>query len=695
MRPDRRRVLKALGWAAAGLVVVAGGSAVVAFPALPYRAAPTSADAAVWLRLTEDGHIELVLPRSEMGQGVAIALRQILAAASGVPISRFRAIHPRTDRLPPTKATVGSDSIRDFAPLLWRAGTALAGALRTAGINPAAPPGAGWRALARSGPFIDADAIEAVSPADNLTSSTGGWIGMALPTDAIETIVTAAGPLYVDDVRLPDMAFAMMLPIDPDEQTASAVIGRLATMPGIVDVVTIERLVLVIGQTRGAVERAIESAGPSAAAPANNADSIADRIDIDALPAGSRPEHSVIEEGAGGPFDLELRLEVPMAAHAAMEPRCAVARPEAGGRIAVFAGTQDGTFTQARVAEATGRRREDVTVIGCRVGGGFGLKTVPIVETLAALAADRIRRPVKAFFNRADEFRVGFHRPPSSHRIRVRLGADGRIAAWQHHFRSGHVIFTDAAMGPALRFATSFVPDPGVERGSLPPYDLGVRTIAFEDVRLPVPTGPWRGLGAAPNVWAIETAIDAAARLRNEDPVDFRLRHLPASEARLSACLVAVAKAAGWPERSSGNSVGYGIACGVYKAMAHAAVVAECRRSGDGVRVTRLWCVQDSGRIINPDQARAQVEGNLVFGIGMALHEELTAAGGEVEQSSFADYTIPRFSDVPPMMITFIGEDRPPSGVGETAIVAATAAITNAIADLTGRPVTRLPWRAG
>lgn len=691
MTLDRRRFLKALGWTGAGLVVLAGGAAYAALPVLPHRADPTPADAAAWLRLDERGRVSLVLPRAEMGQGIAIALRQILSAASGVPLARIDVIDPRSDRLPPTRATVGSDSVRDFGPLVWRAGLALAEVIRAAGIDPAAAPDSAWRPLAARPRLIEADRIIAMDARPGPAASDGGAIGQALPTHAVETIVTASAPLYVDDVRLPGMVFAM--PLDP-RLTRSGCSASPAGLPGVIGVFCIEQGAFLVAERRGACERAVErlEADLASAGPGRTA---ADLVSVAGMPVDIRLEHSVLDEGGGVAGDLDLRLEVPMAAHAAIEPRCAVARPDSGGAITVFASTQDVTFAQAMVAAATGRRRDAVTVIGCRVGGGFGLKTVPIAECAAAQLADRVGRPVKLTFRRIDEFRHGFHRPPSSHRLRLRLAADGTVEAWQHQFRSGHVIFTDAAMGPALRFATGFVADPGAERGCVPPYAVGARRISFEDVRLPVMTGPWRGLGAAPNVWAIETAIDAAAGRAGEDPLAYRLRHLSPAESRLATCLAAVGAAADWRGSRRGEGRAFGLACGTYKGMAHAAVVAECRMLPAGPRVTRLWCVQDSGLIINPDQARAQVEGNLVFGLGMALVEELTGGEGGVTQSGFADYALPRFSDVPPMTIRFIGEDRLASGVGEVAIVAATAAITNALSALTGQRVTRLPWRAG
>jgi CO/xanthine dehydrogenase Mo-binding subunit len=135
------------------------------------------------------------------------------------------------------------------------------------------------------------------------------------------------------------------------------------------------------------------------------------------------------------------------------------------------------------------------------------------------------------------------------------------------------------------------------------------------------------------------------------------------------------------------------VACGIYKDMSYVGVVAEVRRNGNNLRVSRLWCAHDCGVLVNPDQVKAQVEGNLVWGIGMALSEELSVADGHIDVTSFADYLTPRFSEVPELVVDLIDEGDAPTGAGETALVAATAAITNAVAAMTGVPVSRLPVR--
>ena len=90
------------------------------------------------------------------------------------------------------------------------------------------------------------------------------------------------------------------------------------------------------------------------------------------------------------------------------------------------------------------------------VGGAFGGKTICTVELEAALLCVTVGTPVKVQWTRAQEFRQGFHRPPSSHRIRARL-RDGRLHDWQHHFASSHILFTAAGIPVWLQRITDIV----------------------------------------------------------------------------------------------------------------------------------------------------------------------------------------------------------------------------------------------
>jgi isoquinoline 1-oxidoreductase beta subunit len=186
----------------------------------------------------------------------------------------------------------------------------------------------------------------------------------------------------------------------------------------------------------------------------------------------------------------------------------------------------------------------------------------------------------------------------------------------------------------------------------------------------------------------IESAIDECARIAGVDPVAFRTQHI--EEPRLRRALEqAVATAPALPTVTKGMLFGRGVACGIYKKTSFAAVLADVEVhpvSGE-VKVLQMHCAHDCGSVVNPDQVRAQCEGNLVWGLGMVLIEKWTA-----DSRNFGDSPIPRITQVPKLSVHLVDHGEPSSGAGETAIVASGAAIANAIRAATGWRLNKLPF---
>lgn len=718
---SRRAFLKTLGWGAAGLTLVAGGAWLFApRPVLPSMAWPSDGDACLWLSLRPDGTVALASPTADMGQGASIAYRQIVAEETGLPLDRVTVIQPRTDLLAPTRATVGSETLMTIGPHLARAAAAFAALLKreaaarlgeraeAIALGPEGARGASGAVvplteLAQRPLVVDATEIAQARAVSFSGKDKRRLVGTSPQPEALRAIVTGSAPLYVDDVRLPGMIFvAALRPPSVHADLRGFDDSGARGIAGYVGARSQGRIVYAAAESRHALAQAVLAIRPEWTADADLANADSDNDGLERLlpaPEGSAARHLADDTLEEGPFDVDLTLTVPMAAHAGIEPRCAVAEWR-GDKLTVHTSTQDATFAQRALMAEFGLSAADCVVIGYRLGGAFGARFFPSVEPEAARAARLFERPVKLQWSRRDEFRAGYARPPSVHRIRARLDAEGEISDWHHAVRSAPVVFSSAGFGPAMQWITDFFPDFGVSRNAEPPYRISRRAISYESRRIPVPTGPWRGLGAAPNGWAIETAIDALARHAGLDPLAFRLANLPDTAGRQRRVLETVADMSGWRQRPSGDgenrgdSEKLGIACGSYKGASFVAVVARVERAADSdARVTRLWCAQDCGLVVNPSMVRAQIEGNLVFGIGMALIERLRANGGAFEANHFVDYPIPRMKDVPPMEIALVGLDETAAGTGETAIVAATAAVTNAVAALTGETVTSLPFR--
>ncbi len=657
-----------------GVSFVVGGC----LPVIPKRPDPTVKAASGWIRY-DRGRYLLTLPRAEIGQNIATAMKQVACDELGVDWDMIDVETHATRRLDLVRATVGSESIEHFMLPLAHACATLRDALDSGQISGILT--------------VEERPISELK----IFSRQTRFVGKKADLVDGRNIVTGKS-LYASDIRLPAMVYGRVLrapaspeipskPISWDEKSTRNVAGYIALVHDKRLIQGNSRGLGIVAATPGGLERMEEALNVRWQVEGSLEQEDIDRLlDIDARLSAGDLSHQLVDDNvaADEEWDIDLRFEIPMAAHAAMEPRAAVAA-FSDAKLKMWVGSQDAFYVRDVLADLFDLDSDDVNVQNMRVGGAFGGKTICLVEREAAVLAYHTKLPLKVQWTRVQEFRYGFHRSPSSHRIRARL-ENGQLTDWWHSFASGHIIFTNAAMPPWMQQLTDFVSDKGVARGALPSYRMARQRIEHDQVRLPVLTGPWRGLGAGPNATVIECMIDECAYLAGRSPLEFRLSHI--DDPRLAHVLRKVAKNAG----PAGYGRGY--ACGIYKGKSYAAVAADVSVAGDGqVQVDQLYCVHDCGLVINPDQVRAQCEGNLVWGIGLALSDNLQVADGGIDATTFADFPVPRFEDIPALEIELVSSDKTSTGAGETAIVAASAAILNAVRDATGKRVTRLPVR--
>jgi CO/xanthine dehydrogenase Mo-binding subunit len=681
---DRRFFLKAGG---VGLFALIGAGLGVysQVPVIPNRPSPDLEAAAGWIAYS-DGRYTLIVPRAEMGQNIATAMKQIACTELDAAWGVVDVVLHDTNRLG-LKPTVGSESIQLFTEPLAQACAALRDAI------------ADGRSIGQV--EVVARPIKALK-----VFQGGGTVGQS-PQISQGTEIVTGQPLYAADVDLPGMLFGRILRAPASTEVPSRPVAWDAdaarSVPGFVAIV--EDASPAIGQAVGlgivarrpgaldtvvdalAVEWEIGDDHPHA--------DIEGTIDVDnALAQGDLPHRALDGTPPDGSWDVDLRFDIPATAHAPIEPRAAIADWR-DGDLRLWAGTQDAFYIRDFVADAFGLNPERVLVQSTRIGGAFGGKTICTVEAEAAALSMAVGAPVKVQWTRPQEFALSFYRPPSSHRIKARL-ADGQISSWHHNQVSSHIMFTAAVVPGWMQAGTDlFAGDGGVERGMVVPYRLGQARAAYDAIRLPIHTGPWRGLGAGPNALSTESAIDEAARLAGIDPLEFRLAHI--DDMRLAGVLRAVGELSDWSKtpqsrRQGDTRVGRGVACGVYKGVSYAATVAEVAVDPHGrAQVTRFWCTHDCGLVINPDQVKAQCEGNLLWSLGMVLSDHLPTENGRVVAEFFADAPIPKLSETPEIVVSLVESSAPPVGAGETAMVSGPGAIANAIRAATGHRLVSFP----
>ena len=111
------------------------------------------------------------------------------------------------------------------------------------------------------------------------------------------------------------------------------------------------------------------------------------------------------------------------------------------------------------------------------------------------------------------------------------------------------------------------------------------------------------------------------------------------------------------------------------------------------VTVLRYYASSFAGRIVNPRLAQLQNDGNVIYGLGPALMEEIVINDGQVVNANLSEYQIPSFLDIPKQMTSYTLEAEGSSfhGIGEMALPPVAPAIANAIFDAVGVRIYDLP----
>src|SRR5690606_5809569 len=172
------------------------------------------------------------------------------------------------------------------------------------------------------------------------------------------------------------------------------------------------------------------------------------------------------------------------------------------------------------------------------------------------------------------------------------------------------------------------------------------------------------------------------------DPLEFRRQHLP--DERVHKLIDKLEAVSGW--KSRGTNKGYGVAITECFNSTVGQVVKVSRIPEGGIKIDKVWAVIDCGWYVNPDIIHAQVEGSVAMGLGAAALHEVTFTDGLVDQKNFYDYNMPRIADMPPVEVHIIDNAEDAGGVGEPGLPPFAPALANAVYDLSGKRIRRLPF---
>ncbi|MBK5966895.1 aldehyde oxidase [Thiocystis minor] len=716
VRLTRRALLKIGALSGGGLVLgIALPTRAAPLPdpadAMPARTLPDPSDPPVefapnaWIRLHGDGRIQLVLARSEMGQGVMTTLPMLLAEELEVGLDQIEVEPAPVDsdyinRLLGAQATGESTSLRDAWTGLREAGAVARRLL----VNAAA---ATWgvpetECQARRGRVHHADGARSLAYAELAALAARLPVPEPIPLktpDAWTLIGTRPRRLdtpdkvngrarYGLDVRLPGMLYATIARCPVLGSRVRHWRGEAArAIPGVVEILMVRHGVAVVAETSWAALRARELLEVDCRPSVNG---VADTERIRARFRAALTGRAALAHRQGDVSaaldaahrQIEVVYEVPFQAHACLEPmNCSAdVGPD---RCVVYVPTQDQQGVRETARRLTGLPAERIAVHTTLLGGGFGRRREQDFVIDAVELSKLLGRPVQVIWTRADDLRHDFYRPMTLHRLRGGLDEQGQLTAWFHRI-----------VGPSLlaRVRPSDMPDgidPTLTAGAADlAYAIAHRRVEYRRADTPVPVGFWRGGGHTQNAFVTECFLDELARLAGRDPLALR-RTLLADRPRHRHVLELAAERAGWsapPNAGRARGIALTEAFGSF-----IAAVAEVSTSAGQVRVHRVVCAVDCGQVVHPEIVRAQIEGGVVFGLTATLKGVITLSEGRVEQGNFADYPLLRFDEMPAIEVHLVRSDAAPGGVSGLGTPPIAPAVANALFALTGQPVRKLP----
>ena len=506
--------------------------------------------------------------------------------------------------------------------------------------------------------------------------------------------------VFAGDVRLPDMLRASirhaplvggtgaMAQVSEVNETAAK------SVPGFRQLVQGEGWVAALADDWWSAETALMRAQPRyRVIGALDSDAVDNALDS-AMRGGEAERIHLTGDGdaVDGFLPVQIRYEVAPATHAMIETASATAR-YAGGRLELWIGTQAPEAARAAAAQAIGLSTGDVVLYPMALGGSFDRRLECLHAAQVAVVAREAGKPVQLTWPRGEEFRAAFPRTPAVAVMAARPNAEGGIAGWRARIAApasarefGRRMFAGDTPGEAVASAAGKA-DPMALEGAVPPYAIPAFAVDHAPATIDLPTARMRGNAHGYTAFFNESFVDELAHRAGREPLSYRMGML-GGDTRLAECLQRVATLSEWGGGSDNS--GQGIACHVI-GEGRIALVASARRDENGVRVDRLSAVADIGRIVNFDIARQQIEGGLVFGLGLALGCAPRYVGGRPDSDRLGEMALPMLADCPRIEVEFIESGTDPADPGELGVAVVAPAIANALYSATGLRFRRLP----
>lgn len=414
----------------------------------------------------------------------------------------------------------------------------------------------------------------------------------------------------------------------------------------------------------------------------------------DVLDASIDPEYRDSRNRDDGDVDLafaegdylEAEYRLPYVAHAPLEPMNAVVLVT-NDRVDVWTGTQIPRFVEDHVAELTGLDGDAVHIHVQQMGGSFGRRLEDTYVLQAVEVAMSMKgTPIKMTWSREEDMSHDYPRPMQLARVRGR-SASGQVDAIDLDIASQSVVASwfgrlmFAPPGPDLIIVTGAWDQPF----AIPNY----RVTGYRAPEM-VPVSSWRSVGASGNGFIFGGFLDELIHAADADPLEELMRLCSDDISR--QVLEAVGDMSDWSGTNTGSDRGRGLAFNMSFGVPVAEVV-DVVNTDRGIRVERVFVAADVGRIVDPVNFEAQIQGGVIWGLGHAMNCELTYENHAPTQTNFHAHTGMRIQQAPDIVVRGLENGDGIRGIGEPAVPPAAPALANAIFAATGNRIRELPMQ--
>jgi nicotinate dehydrogenase subunit B len=656
-----------------------------------------------FLAVHANGTVTIYTSHVDVGVGLRIAMRQMVAEELGIAVDHIAMIEGDTSLTPDHGGTGGSTGIpRGAVDVRQAAATAREALLK----------------LAAGGGDVDIGKligdrrfslkVDPNAPLKDPTRYT--LVGKPLPRPDVPEKCTGKH-VYVQDFSMPGMLHGRVIrPPAIGAKLLSVDEGSIRAIPD-ARVVRIENFLGVVAPDEWAAVRAARELK-------------ATWSDWQGLPGNDGLERFIREGAVDKHQDLVSRgdpaaalsktdkqfsatYEWPLQSHASLGPSCAVADVRSDGAN-VWTSTQGTHGLRANLSKIFGIPEDKLRVIYLDGSGSYGGNGNDDVAADAVLLSKAAGKPVRVQWMRHDEHGWDPKGPAQLLELRGGVDAEGRIVAWETQM---WLPTSTPGSRPSLGVdAAGIAQAHGQGAGQIsqngdPPYAApNVRVTVHWTKETPLRISNLRAPGKIANSFAVESFTDELASAAGIDPVAFRLRGL--TDPRAVEVIKRAADMIGWQARPSpnpaiasaqGNVVtGRGFAYVRYKQAENYVAMAmevSVERTTGKISVQRVTCAHDCGLVINPDSLRNQIEGSIVQTLSRALHEEVKFDRSRVTSIDWASYPILTFPEMPAIEVALIDRPTlPPLGAGEASTAPVAAALGDAVFDATGLRLRAVPF---